>query len=176
MWNLKSILLGVVSMPAAGPLQAFPPAPYYTIYGDVRDEYGVLLPADGSAIVMYQGGVEKMRETLTAVSGADYNYQIRMRIDMGRSLTSSYSSLVVSTASAHTLIDRNGDLDKDELSNAIEYAGRRLERRLVGGRRFLHHRFQPVRQQRGGHRGLAVESESEQNRVLPNSVGPDQQQ
>ena len=82
---------------AAGSLQAHPPGPFYTIYGDVRDQYGVLLPANGSAIVMYQGGVEKMRETLTSVSGADYNYQLRMRIDMGRSLTSSYSSLVVQT-------------------------------------------------------------------------------
>lgn len=98
-------------MLAAGTLQAFPPAPYHTIYGDVRDEYGVLLPADGSAIVMYQGGLEKMRETLTAVSGADYNYQIRMRIDMGRSLTSSYSSLVVSTASAYTLTINIGGAD-----------------------------------------------------------------
>lgn len=53
---------------------------------------------------MYQGGSEKMRENLAAVSGADYNYQLRMRIDMGRSLTSSYSSLVVSTASAYTLV------------------------------------------------------------------------
>lgn len=111
MWNLKSILLAVAPMLAAGPLWAFPPAPYYTIYGDVRDEYGVLLPADGSAIVMYQGGVEKMRETLTAVSGADYNYQLRMRIDMGRSLTSTYSSLVVSTASAYTLTINIGGAD-----------------------------------------------------------------
>ena len=96
---------------AAGSLQAYPPGPFYTIYGDVRDQYGVLLPANGSAIVMYQGGVEKMRETLTSVSGADYNYQLRMRIDMGRSLPSSYSSLVVSTASSYTLTVKIGSAD-----------------------------------------------------------------
>jgi hypothetical protein len=85
------------------PLQAFPPAPFHTIYGDVRDEQGVLIPATGAAVVMYQGGVQRMREQLTEGNGADFNYQIRMRIDMGRNLTASYSSLVVSTASAYTL-------------------------------------------------------------------------
>lgn len=85
------------------PLQAFPPAPFHTIYGDVRDEQGTLIPATGAAVVMSQGGVQKMREQLTAGNGADFNYQLRMRIDMGRSLTASYSSLVVSTASAYTL-------------------------------------------------------------------------
>lgn len=94
---------GLALFLTAIPLQAFPPAPFHTIYGDVRDEHGVLIPATGAAVVMYQGGVQKMREQLTEGSGADFNYQIRMRIDMGRSLTASYSSLVVSTASAYTL-------------------------------------------------------------------------
>ena len=102
---LCSLLLGT------GVARAFPPAPYYTIYGDVRDEYGMLLPAEGTSVVMYQGGVEKMREALTAGNGADYNYQLRMRIDMGRSLTSSYSSLVVSAASAYTLTIKVGGTD-----------------------------------------------------------------
>lgn len=91
------------------PLHAFPPAPFHTIYGDVRDEQGVLVPASGAAVVMSQGGVQRMREPLTAIQGADFNYQLRMRIDMGRSLTASYSSLVVSTASNYSLaIDIGG--------------------------------------------------------------------
>ncbi len=93
------------------PLHAFPPAPFHTIYGDVRDEQGVLIPANGAAVVMSQGGVQRMREPLTAMSGADFNYQIRMRIDMGRSLTATYSSLVVPTASSYSLaIDIGGVL------------------------------------------------------------------
>jgi len=109
---MKSILKPLpLLLLAASMSQAFPPAPYYTIYGDVRDEYGVLLPAEGSSVVMYQGGVEKMREALTTGSGADYNYQLRMRIDMGRSLTNNYSSLVVSTASAFTLRINVGGTD-----------------------------------------------------------------
>ncbi len=116
MLNSKLRPLVVSVLPAAAifsalPLQAFPPAPYHTVYGDVRDEYGVLLPADGASVVMSQGGGEKMREPLTAGSGADYNYQLRMRIDMGRSLTSAYSSLVVSTASGYTLTINIGGAD-----------------------------------------------------------------
>lgn len=111
---VKGLRPGWVTLAAclsALPLQAFPPAPYHTIYGDVRDEYGVLIPADGAAVVMYQGGVEKMREQLTASNAADFNYQLRMRIDMTRSLTASYSSLVVSTASAYTLRINIGGAD-----------------------------------------------------------------
>jgi hypothetical protein len=95
----------------APPLRAFPPAPFHTIYGDVRDDQGVLIPATGAAVVMSQGGVQRMREQLTAVNGKDFNYELRMRMDMGRSLTATYSSLVVSTASCYTLaVDIGGVL------------------------------------------------------------------
>ncbi len=97
---VRSLLGLLLSAPL---LHAFPPAPFHTIYGDVRDEQGVLIPASGAAVVMSQGGVQRMREQLTAVSGKDFNYQIRIRIDMNRSLTATYSSLVLSTASAYTL-------------------------------------------------------------------------
>jgi hypothetical protein len=104
-WASWTFALGTI------PSQAFPPAPFHTIYGDVKDEQGVLIPATGAAVVMTQGGVQRMRETLTAVSGADFNYQMRMRIDMGRSLTATYSSLVVSPASTYSLaIDIGGVL------------------------------------------------------------------
>lgn len=85
----------------------------------------MLIPATGAAVVMYQGGVQKMREPLTAGNGADFNYQIRMRIDMGRSLTASYSSLVVSTASAYTLsVDIGGvSYQPLEITRAVPTVG-----------------------------------------------------
>lgn len=88
---------------SATQLHAFPPAPFHTIYGDVRDEQGVLIPPNGAAVVLSQGSVQRMREPLTAVSGADFNYQLRLRMDMGRNFTSTYSSLVLSNASTFTL-------------------------------------------------------------------------
>jgi hypothetical protein len=104
-------LITLAALFSALPLHAFPPAPYHTIFGDVRDDQGVLIPVAGAAVVMSQGGVTRMREELAAVSGANFNYEIRMRMDMGRSSTATYSSLVVSTASAYTLaVDIGGVL------------------------------------------------------------------
>lgn len=105
---IRSLLLLLL---AVSWVEAFPPAPYHTIYGDVRDEYGMLIPANGVAVVMYQGTVEKMREPLIAVSGVDYNYQLRMRLDMSRSLTEPYSSLAVAAASAYTLAVQIGGVN-----------------------------------------------------------------
>jgi len=81
----------------------FPPAPFYTIYGDVRDQYGLLLPAGTGSVVMSQGTKEIFRQPFTAVSGQDYNYQARVRMDMLRVATASYSSSAVTAGSAYTL-------------------------------------------------------------------------
>lgn len=97
LWLLCTLLL-------AGPaLHAFPPAPHYTIYGDVRDQYGVLLPADGSSVILYQGSKEILRQPLVASETAPFNYQIRMRIDMFRPSTSSYSSLALKAGTDFSL-------------------------------------------------------------------------
>jgi hypothetical protein len=84
-------------------LRAFPPAPYYTVYGDVRDQYGILIPADGAAVVVYKSGKELMRQELVASAGTDFNYQLRLRIDMLRSTTTSYSSVALTSGTIYTL-------------------------------------------------------------------------
>jgi hypothetical protein len=84
-------------------LHAFPPAPYYTIYGDVRDQYGVLIPADGAAVVVYKDGKELMRQALVAAEGTNFNYQLRLRIDMLRSTTTSYSSVALTSGTVYTV-------------------------------------------------------------------------
>jgi hypothetical protein len=84
-------------------LQAFPPAPFYTVYGDVRDQYGVLIPAEGAAVIVYKDGKELMRQSLLAAEGTDFNYQLRLRIDMLRSSTTSYSSVALTSGTVYTL-------------------------------------------------------------------------
>ena len=84
-------------------LRAFPPAPYYTVYGDVRDQYGVLIPADGAAVVVYKDGKELMRQELVASAGTDFNYQLRLRIDMLRTSTTTYSSVALTSGAIYTL-------------------------------------------------------------------------
>ena len=83
--------------------KAFPPAPFYTIYGDVRDENGVLIPGEGAAVLLYQNSKEILRQEITASGNKDYNYQLRMRIDMLRSSTTSYSSIALAIGSTYTL-------------------------------------------------------------------------
>jgi len=97
--TLASLLLIAFALP----LGAFPPAPFHTLYGDVRDQYGKLVPAEGSSVILYQAGSEIMRQSLTVPGSLDYNYQMRLRIDMVRPSTTSYSSLALTTGSTFTL-------------------------------------------------------------------------
>lgn len=85
---------------SAAPLQAFPPAPYYTIFGDVKDQYGQRLPAEGCSVILYQSGREILRQSMTTNGGG---YQLRMRIDMFRSATSAYSSAALKSGSDYSL-------------------------------------------------------------------------
>lgn len=92
-------------------LKAFPPAPYYTIYGEARDAYGDLIPAEGAAVVLYQGGKEIHRRTLVNITEGDYNYQLRIRLDMMRLGTSSYSALSLNPGDTYTVaIEVGGQL------------------------------------------------------------------
>lgn len=87
--------------PAAAP--AFPPAPFHTIYGMVRDENGHALNVDGAQVVFYRGSTEVLRQAIAESALLDQNYQIRLRMDMQRPGTASYTSLANSSGSAFTL-------------------------------------------------------------------------
>lgn len=95
--------VAVVLIMSSPPLRAFPPEPYSTVYGDVRDQFGLLLPSDGAAVVVYKDGKELMRQGLVSSEGTDYNYQLRLRIDMLRSSSTSYSSVALATGMAYTM-------------------------------------------------------------------------
>jgi hypothetical protein len=93
---------GALFFMCAGSLMAFPPAPYYTIFGDVRDEFGSLVPAGATVVFSYQSK-ELARYPITPVAGQDYNYQIRMRLDMNSAGTAVYNSIAVQSGMAYTL-------------------------------------------------------------------------
>ena len=86
----------------AGSLPAFPPAPYYTIYGDVRDESGSLVPP-GATVIFYYQTKEMARYSVSPVAGEDYNYQIRMRLDMNSAGTAVYNSIAVQSGAPYSL-------------------------------------------------------------------------
>lgn len=102
-------LLGL-SLFASG-VKAFPPAPYYTLYGMVRDQVGQTIMAEGATIVLLKGGVEIGRTPINADLQLDQNYELRVRIDQNRSGTTFYTDNAVAAQGAFSLVvEMNGSL------------------------------------------------------------------
>ena len=72
--------------------QAYPPAPYYTIYGIVRDQVGASISKDGAEIVLLRDGQEVTRAPVYPSARVDFNYELNIRIDQARAGTRIYSS------------------------------------------------------------------------------------
>jgi hypothetical protein len=90
--------------------QAFPPAPYYTLYGMVRDQVGQTVTAEGAEVILLKGGVEVGR-TLITLSQIDSNYQLFMRLDQARSGTTFYTDKAVAAGGLFSLVvSMNGEL------------------------------------------------------------------
>lgn len=80
-----------------GVAMAFPPAPYYTLFGMIRDENGQTLRVEGAQVVFYRNGAELFRQTIGQTEKLDQNYQLRLRMDMLRSGTRTYTDLATNT-------------------------------------------------------------------------------
>jgi hypothetical protein len=88
---------------------AFPPAPYYTLYGMVRDQVGQTLEVEGAEIVLLRGTKEVQRSPITTGFKLEENYRLSMRLDMLRSNTQLYTSTAVPAQSVFSLaVDMNG--------------------------------------------------------------------
>jgi len=92
---------------------AFPPAPYYTLYGMVRDQSGQTVTAEGAEgaeVILLKGGVEVGRTPIT-LSQIDSNYQLNMRLDQARSGTTFYTDKAVAAGGLFSLVvAMNGEL------------------------------------------------------------------
>ena len=87
---------------------AFPPAPYYTLYGIVRDQVGQALTAQGAEVVLIKDGVEIGRTPITATR-IDQSYELNVRMDQTRSGTALYSEKAVSAGGLFSLVvEMNG--------------------------------------------------------------------
>jgi len=114
-FRMKRRLLSIFSLLCCGPgfvgqAWAFPPAPYYTLYGMVRDQVGQTVTAEGAEIILLKGGVEVGR---TPISSAliDQNYELQMRLDQNRSDTTFYSDKAVAAGGLFSLVvSMNGEL------------------------------------------------------------------
>ena len=86
------------------PLQAFPPAPYYTLYGTVRDQVGQALTTEGAEIILLKGGAEIGRAPISPTVQVGQNYELRIRIDQNRSGTTFYSDKAVAAQGLFSLV------------------------------------------------------------------------
>ena len=89
---------------------AFPPAPYYTLFGVVRDQVGQTVTAQGAQVILLKGGVEVGRTPITS-NRIDQSYELNVRIDQNRSGTTFYTEKAIAAQGLFSLvISMNGEL------------------------------------------------------------------
>jgi hypothetical protein len=110
-FNHKRIMLGAATAMLASAISAtaFPPAPFHTVHGMVRDEYGRALKIDGASVVFSQAG-RQLQVPIEAGSLLNQNYQIRLRMDMQRPGTVTYNDLAQNPGQQFTLSVRINDI------------------------------------------------------------------
>ena len=101
--RLRAGWLGCVALFCITAAQAFPPAPFYTIYGIVRDQVGQTLKVDGAEIVLLRDSVEIGRAAIFPDLRADSNYELRIRVDRSPSASRLYSDKAVGAQGVYSL-------------------------------------------------------------------------
>lgn len=89
--------------------QAFPPAPYYTLYGMVRDQTGQTLTAEGAEILLLKGNEVIGHSPVRAAASLDQNYELKIRLDANHSNTQLYTDKAVTAEGVFSLaVEMNG--------------------------------------------------------------------
>lgn len=106
---MRTFCIIATSLLVTTSLQAFPPAPHYTLYGMVRDQVGQTVTAEGAVLVLLKGGVEIGRTPINSETRLDQNYELHVRIDANRAGTALYTRYAVPVQGAYSLaVDMNG--------------------------------------------------------------------
>jgi hypothetical protein len=101
------VLTGLLLSTEGG--RAFPPAPYYTLYGMVRDQVGQTVTAEGAVVILLKGGVEVGRTPITS-NRLDQSFELNLRIDQNRSGTTFYTDKAVAAGGLFSLVvSMNGE-------------------------------------------------------------------
>ena len=85
-------------------LKAYPPAPYYTLFGVVRDQVGATLRVDGAELVLLRDGKEIGRAPIYPDLRVDSNYELKIRIDQGHTGTRVYSTSALQPQGVYSLL------------------------------------------------------------------------
>jgi hypothetical protein len=100
---MKTLLISTLLAVSAASLPGFPPAPYYTIHGIVRDQTGQVVRTENAAVILFKGTVEAARAKIGPLAGPDKNYQLSARIDQARPATNLYNLSAVPAQSLFSL-------------------------------------------------------------------------
>jgi hypothetical protein len=87
--TLRAVSL-TLALLGTGVASAIPPAPYYTLYGEVRDQVGQTVTAEGAEAILLKGGGEVGHTPITP-SQVDRKYELNIRLDQNRSNTAFYT-------------------------------------------------------------------------------------
>ena len=70
-------------MAGATPVSGYPPAPHFTVYGMVRDQWGYQLDVDDAFVVARSGDQEIARAAVVSLQRLDRNYGVKLPVDSG---------------------------------------------------------------------------------------------
>ena len=91
-------------------VQAFPPAPHYTLHGVVRDQVGQTV-TEGASLVLLKGTEEVGRTLINNDLRIDQNYALKIRIDANRPATQLYNETAITADGPYSLVvEMNGSL------------------------------------------------------------------
>ena len=106
---MKTIRLALSLLLLAAPAaQGFPPAPYYTLHGIVRDQTGQVVRVENAAVVLFKGAVEADRAAIGPLAQPDKNYELSVRIDQARPATTLYNNGAVAAQGQFSLMVEMG--------------------------------------------------------------------
>jgi hypothetical protein len=95
---------GLFTLLGGAALHGFPPAPYYTLYGMVRDQVGQVVTAQDATLILLKDGEEVGRTPITSGKQLDQNYELNIRIDQNRTATALYSTKAVTAQGLFSLV------------------------------------------------------------------------
>ena len=87
----RPILLLALAFSCVHLVQAFPPAPYYVLYGTVRDQAGQTVVADHAEVLLTKNGTAIQHAPIATLVGRDRNYELNIEIESMRPQTAAYS-------------------------------------------------------------------------------------